>query len=203
MSDIYYKIVLRIRLISGVMTMVCPKCCNTISDSSLFCPFCGEKVGETPKPKETNKHVVEHIDYVPHVRNNPLPNAEKNMYYNQQQNLHEQPAQMYHGTPGYDTMQMYAEYNKKATDLRNFGIVAAILMLGIGFIFSIIVWVGKSSVKAPQIPPQNLLEQNLLEDAQKKLKTANFLAFTPIIASAVCFVLGILLGLTGVVLGAI
>ena len=174
--------------------MVCPKCNNNISDNSLFCPFCGEKVGEYQKQQESGKQVVDHIDYIPYVQQNPFahenPYREKNPYYNQQQNLYQQPTQMYYGTPMYDGMREYSEYNKKATDLRTFGIIAAVLMFGIGIIFSIIIWVNKASLKEPMYPPQNMYEDNLFRDAQSKLRTANILAILPVVGFIIGFIIG-------------
>lgn len=70
--------------------------------------------------------------------------------------------------------------------MRNYGIIAAILMFGIGIIFSIIILVKKSKIQVPNVSTTNPTELAELEDAKKRLDLGTRLAGLPFIAIGIC-----------------
>ena len=89
-----------------------------------------------------------------------------------------------------DDYLVIKQFYEKATTLRNLGIAAAVLMFGIGIIFSIIIWIKSSSIQVPEIQPTNPVELAELETAKKRLKTATNLAPLPIVGIALGFMIG-------------
>ena len=87
------------------------------------------------------------------------------------------------------------QFYEHATTLRNLGIVAAILMFGIGIIFSIIIWVKAKSIQIPEVQTTNPQELAQLETAKHRYKTANTLASLPIFGIALGFMLGGMIGM--------
>lgn len=73
------------------------------------------------------------------------------------------------------------EFAEKANTMKVLGIFAAILMFGVGLIFSIIIWVMKSSLEIPEITTKNTNEIAEYEAAKRKLKTAELCAALPLI----------------------
>ena len=78
------------------------------------------------------------------------------------------------------------EFFVQATTIRNLGIAAAILMFGIGIIFSIIIWVKEPQVQVPEVSTVNPNELAELEDGKRRLQLGQRLASLPIIAIGVC-----------------
>ena len=78
------------------------------------------------------------------------------------------------------------EFSVKAANIRTFGILAAILMFGIGIIFSIIIWVKLPKIKIPEVSTTNQKELAELEDAKRKLDLGSRLAGLPLIAIGLC-----------------
>ena len=83
----------------------------------------------------------------------------------------------------YLTIKQFAE---QARVLRNLGIAAAVLMFGIGIIFSIIIWVKQSKNKIPEITTTNPAEIAEFETAKRRYKLANSLSGLPLIAIGLC-----------------
>ena len=106
--------------------MFCPYCGNNIEDNLTNCPVCGSPtVIQAQQPQQPQPQ-------------QPMPN----------QVIYQQPyANPYQPNPYNNGMQGFMggnqgailDYTDEATSIRNLGIVAAVLMLGIGFILSIIV----------------------------------------------------------------
>ena len=68
-----------------------------------------------------------------------------------------------------------------------FGILAAVCCLGIGIVFSIVVWIMDRAVVAPQSPSLPSHEQGMAYAATRKIELAKCLAVLPLIALAICF----------------
>lgn len=79
-----------------------------------------------------------------------------------------------------------SNFYSQAKTIRNLGIVAAILMFGIGFIFSIIIAVKAPSIQIPNVTTVDQKELALLEDAKRKLDLGKKLACLPVIAIGLC-----------------
>ncbi len=79
------------------------------------------------------------------------------------------------------------QFSEQALVLRNLGIFAAVLMFGIGIIFSIIIWVKQSKNKIPEITTTNPAEVAEFETAKRRYILANKLSSLPIIAISLCF----------------
>lgn len=87
------------------------------------------------------------------------------------------------------------EFSEKATVVRNLGIIAAVLMFGIGIIFSIVIWVMSAGLKpALGITTTNPIELAELEAAKKRLKLGTTLSTLPILGIALSIFIGALVG---------
>jgi len=101
--------------------------------------------------------------------------------------------------PGYNfnmspTYAAVKDFASKASSAQALGIVATVLMFGIGFIFSIIVWVktsGLKNVSFSELPPE---EDAMYQKALKQLKTAKILSFMPIVGIVLSILIGIVVG---------
>ena len=90
------------------------------------------------------------------------------------------------------------EFAEKATTMRNLGIVATVLMFGIGIIFSIIIWVMIPKLKRfSEMKPTNPLELAEFEAAKRKMQLGVNLSTMPILGIALSFVIGAIIGLAG------
>jgi len=90
----------------------------------------------------------------------------------------------------YPAIQRFAE---QAKPIKVLGIFAAVLMFGIGFIFSIIIWIKSSGIIAPEVTTTNPDEIAELEEAKRNLNLGRRLAGFPIAAIGISIFLGILL----------
>lgn len=95
-----------------------------------------------------------------------------------------------------DYIKIHA-FHEKAKSLRNLGIVAAVLMFGIGIIFTIIMAFMSRGCVAPTVTTTNVKELAELEEGKRYLKTANILGVLPFFAIIICFLVGCIIGMTG------
>ena len=98
--------------------------------------------------------------------------------------------------PGNDSFAI-REYSRHASTIRTLGIFAAVLMFGIGFIFSIIIWIKAITTKEPMVMAPSPYDLAELESARKKIKLGKALSVLPLIAFVLSFLFGIVLGLLG------
>lgn len=98
----------------------------------------------------------------------------------------------YGGFPGMVNPEIN-EFAKKANTLKIFGILAAVLMFGIGIVFSIIIWVTK--LPDPVSAPSNPGEAQLLEKARKDRDLGKKLAVLPLIGLVLSFAIGFIGGI--------
>ncbi len=104
----------------------------------------------------------------------------------------------YGAAPGFSANSMaIQEFSQKASTIQTLGIFSAVLMFGIGFIFSIVIWIMMSSAKEPFVPTATPQEQAMLESARKKLKLGKTLSFLPILGFALSFFIGFVIGFLG------
>lgn len=167
--------------------MFCNQCGNNIADGLANCPVCGA-------PAVSQAAVQEPVNPV----NGQNYNQSYNQPYGQQYNQpYGQPYSPY-GMPGFaGNSSLINDFLSQAKTLRTYGIVATVLMFGIGFIFSIVILVKAGKLKEPTLYNPTPAETEELEKAKKVLKTAKILAFVPFIALALSFVYGFVMGLTG------
>ncbi len=83
------------------------------------------------------------------------------------------------------------QFVEQAKTIQTLGIIAAVLMFGIGIIFSIIIWVKTNAITVPEATT-DANEIAELETAKKRLKTGNSLSFLPVIALVLCITIGLL-----------
>ena len=79
-------------------------------------------------------------------------------------------------------------FAQETLTLRNLGIVAAILMFGIGIIFSIIIWVKNSRLTEPKITTTNPAEVMEFENAKRHRNTAYRLSMLPMLVISIAVV---------------
>jgi uncharacterized membrane protein YvbJ len=152
--------------------MFCTKCGKNIDDNLMYCPACGSPTSlqaQQPVQNQYNQPIIQQP-------------------YQNQQN-------QYAGMPGFaGNYPAVSDFADQAKSLRNLGIAAAILMFGIGFIFSIIIFVKSKKLKVPELFNPTPDEMKILEDGKKKLKTAKILAILPFIAFGISFIYGFING---------
>ena len=78
------------------------------------------------------------------------------------------------------------EFVEKANSIQTLGIIATVLMFGIGIIFSILVWVKASQITIPDIETTNPKEVAEIESAKRKVELGKKLAMFPVVAIFVC-----------------
>ncbi len=83
-----------------------------------------------------------------------------------------------------------SEFSRKANTIKTLGILAGVLCLGIGIIFSIIIWIQTSSIVVPGITTKNPKEIADFELAKKRIELGKKLAGIPLIAIGICFFIG-------------
>ena len=192
--------------------MYCNNCGALLEEGAAFCASCGTPVALAQPQQETFAPVSE-----PEQAN---PQAEQpQVTYAQPQQTYAQPAQPFaqqmppqgyqqpnpyqnapYGMGGFSQNSIViAEYLKEAKRLRTWGIVATVLMFGIGFIISIVNFIQMKKLKEPMLYNPTPAEIAELENAKKVLKTAKILSYIPFIALAISFVVGFVQGLTGAV----
>ncbi len=172
--------------------MFCPNCGNNIEDNLMNCPVCGSPTAlqeQQPVQNQDNQTVYQQ----------PVQN-QYNQYGQPNQPIMQQPYQyqqnQFAGMPGFSgNYPVVSEFADQAKTLRTYGIVAAILMFGIGFIFSIVIFVKSRKLKVPELFNPTPEEIELLEKGKKRLKTAKILAILPIIGWALSFIVGFINGL--------
>ena len=174
--------------------MFCPNCGNNIEDNLVNCPVCGSPTAlqpQQPVQNQNNQTVYQQ---------QPVQN-QYNQYGQPNQPIMQQPYQyqqnQYAGMPGFSpNYPAISEFVDQAKSLRNYGIAAAILMFGIGFIFSIVIFVKSRKLKVPELVYPTPDELAQLEDGKKKLKTAKILAILPIVGWVLSFIVGFINGLS-------
>lgn len=154
----------------------CPNCNNPVPDGSNFCPTCGAQASGNNNYANGNPYGAGN----PYAAGNP---------YNTDSPYGADPFGNVGPGPSYNYMAVQ-KFSKKATTIRNLGIAAAILLFGIGFIFSIIIWVMSSGLQEPFVTNPTPFERAELESARKKLKLGKILAFLPVVAFVISFLVG-------------
>lgn len=91
-----------------------------------------------------------------------------------------------------------SNFYSQAKTIRNLGIVAAILMFGIGIIFTIVIAVKARSIPIPEVSTNDQRELALLEDAKRKLALGRKLAALPMLALSLCMFIGMMVVMLGV-----
>ena len=175
--------------------MNCPYCQSVLPENATQCLFCGNAVNTQSPPQQPQYQ---------------QPQYQQPQY--QQPQYQQAPPQQYAGQPygnPYNAQPPYGgmyqapsmssieinQFADKAKTLKILGIVATVLMFGIGIFFSIGIWAKKLQI--PQAIPSNPIEQQTLDKAIKDYELAKKLSFVPVIALGICFIVGFISGLAG------
>ncbi len=160
--------------------MNCPNCQHINEDNASFCSVCGSSL--TAQPQFTKPQFTQ-------------PQFTKPQF-TQPQFTQPQYGQPQYGYPGMVNPEI-EEFAKKAKTIKILGILAAVLMFGIGIIFSIVIWITKAPV--PFASPGNPVEAQLIQQAIKDRELGKKLAGLPLIGLAIAFAVGFVGFVGGVV----
>lgn len=173
--------------------MFCTNCGKEIPDNANFCDGCGAQIGATQaQPQQTPYSQPQQATYI----QQPAPQPQQRIYVQQAapQPAPQQP--VFQQQPYYPTSNIIIQdFANKANTIKTLGIVATVLCLGIGFIFSIILLVKASGLSEPNVIPANQFEADMLEKAKKNIQTGKKLSAIPFIAIGLCFIIGFVGGI--------
>lgn len=158
--------------------MYCPYCGSVLPENSAQCLFCGKEINSQPQQPQYQQAPPQQFAGQPY--GNPCtqpPYGEMNQ------------------APAMPSFEI-SNFANKAKSMKTQGIIAAVLMFGIGIFFSIGIWVSK--VQIPQIIPSNPMEQQMLDKAIHDYNLAKKLSFLPLIGIALSFIFGFIGGLAGI-----
>ena len=169
--------------------MFCTNCGKEIPDNANFCDGCGAQIGATQaQPQQTPYSQPQQATYI----QQPAPQPQQRIYV--QQPAPQQP--VFPQQPYYPTSNIIIQdFANKANTIKTLGIVATVLCLGIGFIFSIILLVKASGLSEPNVIPANQFEADMLEKAKKNIQTGKKLSAIPFIAIGLSFIIGFVGGI--------
>ncbi len=180
--------------------MYCDNCGKFLEEGMTFCASCGApvaQVGQAAQATQPQQPYVQNTQPQQPYMQNTQPYVQGAQPQGYQQPAPYQYANygMNNASPNTPVIYSFMEEAKK---LRVLGIAAAILMFGIGFIFSIIILVKAKKLGEPVLNNPTPAEIAELEKAKKVLKTAKILSYLPFIVIALSFVTGFIQGLAGV-----
>lgn len=102
-------------------------------------------------------------------------------------------------SPAQPTVNIYSsdypiikEFAEKAKTIKTLGILATIFMLGIGLIFSIIIWLSAKKIAIPEITTTNPNEIAEFESAKRKYALGCGLSFMPITGIGISIIIGMI-----------
>ena len=171
--------------------MFCTNCGKEIPDNANFCHGCGAQVGAAQpqaQPQQTPYAQPQQATYI----QQPAPQPQQRIYV--QQPAPQQP--VFQQQPYYPTSNIIIQdFANKANTIKTLGIIATVLCLGIGFIFSIILLVKASGLSEPAVIPANQFEADMLEKAKKNIQTGKKLSAIPFIAIGLSFIIGFVGGI--------
>lgn len=170
--------------------MICQNCRAEIADGTAYCPYCGKAT--------QNNYQQPYYGQQSAPQQNPYqqPPYGQNAYAPNQGGFPPPPNNFYGNVS--PTSRLIADYESKASTMKILGIVATVLMFGIGIIFSIAIWVMKSSITAPPIATLDPIELHRIQEANKKISLATTLSFIPIAGLILSFAIGFMIGFMGV-----
>lgn len=175
--------------------MNCQNCGQPIQDGAAFCPNCGATANNFSQQQPNFTQNAQ--QYPPQYQQPYQPPYQPPMGnpYNPQPQQYGLPFQQPVPLGNYLAVLNFAE---KAKTVKVLGIVATVLMFGIGFIFSIVIWIMSSSLSEPMADPSNISEFAILQKAKKDLALGKKLAWAPPIAFVVCFIFGMFFEMLGI-----
>ncbi len=166
--------------------MFCTNCGKEIQPNQAFCSNCGNAINNTAQQPQAT------INQQSYSAPNPQYTQPVNNQYNPQYNAPYAPQPNFQN----NNLQLI-QYADKAKNIKTLGIVATVLMFGIGFILSVVIWIMSSGLNEPFVNPENPADMEVLRKAKKDLSLGKKLSFAPIIALAFCFLFGVFLGMAG------
>lgn len=174
--------------------MFCTHCGKNLPDNANFCDGCGAQIGAAQpqaQPQQTPYAQPQQATYV----QQPAPQPQQRIYVQQAAPQPVPQAAVYQQQTYYPTSStVIQDFANKANTIKTLGIVSAVLCLGIGFIFSIILLVKASGLSEPNVIPANQYEAEQLEKAKKNIQTGKKLSAIPFIAIGISFLVGFLGG---------
>lgn len=78
------------------------------------------------------------------------------------------------------------EFEENVKSLHNISVIAMVLFLGIGIIFSLAAWIKAKSITVPVISTTHPNEISIFEAAKKKLNSALLLSMIPLYVLMIC-----------------
>ncbi len=170
--------------------MNCQNCGQPMQDGAVFCPNCGATANNFTQPNNFAQNQQPYQQSYQQPYQQPMGNP-----YNPQPQQYGVPYQQQAFSNNFLAVSNFAE---KAKTIKVLGILATVLMFGIGFIFSIVIWIMSASLTEPMADPSNMSEFALLQKAKKDFSLGKKLALAPPIALGVCFIFGMFIGMLGI-----
>ncbi len=205
---------------------ICPVCGHQSDDLSTFCVDCGTKlnadepiVEENPVaaeiPQPETQPTAQQGEYTqPNSGEYTAPTAPMQSDYNQQYNpnlynpngAYNQPNNGFNPAFGYNNqMPSYFQFKAYADKIKNAWICAIISIffsLGcVGIVLAIVSLVSLNGAKLPPFPPSSPEEMALLEEANKKAKTAKILSIVTLGIFVGVMVISFFVGFFGAIMG--
>lgn len=178
--------------------MICTRCGTYIEDGENVCYKCGfifEDNSQSAFNQQQNYNQTNYNqqpDYGQQNFNQQKSYNQPQGGYNPQQYDPYAQGQGGYGY-GYNEKAELSAFAKAAKSMQTTGIIATVLMFGIGFAFSIALWIQRSKVTVPQITSNDPADIAMFTKAKKQYDTAFILSFMPIIG----FVIGFIIGFVG------
>ena len=172
--------------------MVCTRCGTYIEDGETVCYKCGFIFEENVQPdfnQQPNFNQQPAYNQGNFNQSQGGFNQQPDPYASAQGGYNDPYAQGYGGYGQNDKAELFA-FAKAAKSMQTSGIIATVLMFGIGYAFSIALWIQRSKVKIPQLMLNDPMDIAMFEKAKKQYNTAFILSFMPIVGFVISFIIG-------------
>lgn len=176
--------------------MICPNCGNVIADDSVICPVCRAQLPARASSQYAQNDYRQ--DYQQNYQQGYQQGYQQNYQQGYQQN-YQQGYQQGYQQPGMGAFSPNtAALNRAYSDAKTafvLGILGIVLAGGIGIILAIVCLVKSGGQVMIDPMSLNMQERAMLDEINKKKKTARILGFVGIGCFILAIIMGVLLGI--------